>query len=99
MLNNYYTKYFMLFTTSGYACSVSPFEFIVTLFNYVRFQVCFQHLLRDPSMKLHLASCQFAFHYCFESLQQAETMIKNAASNLASGGYFILTIPDANYIM
>lgn len=62
-------------------------------------KVCFQSLLKDPTLKVQLVSCQFAFHYCFESLSQAETMIKNASANLATGGYFILTIPDANYIM
>ncbi|KAA0186648.1 hypothetical protein HAZT_HAZT008182 [Hyalella azteca] len=61
--------------------------------------VCFQSLLGDPTRRVHIVSCQFAFHYCFESLQQAETMVKNAASNLATGGFFLLTIPDANYIM
>lgn len=54
---------------------------------------------RDPSMKLNLVSCQFAFHYCFESLKQAECMIRNAAECLDTGGYFIGTIPDANDIM
>lgn len=49
----------------------------------------------DPSVELNLVSCQFAFHYCFESLQQAECMIKNAAECLRTGGYFIGTIPDA----
>lgn len=44
-------------------------------------------------------SCQFAFHYCFESLQQAECMIKNAAECLRTGGYFIGTIPDAYEIV
>ncbi|XP_018006695.1 mRNA cap guanine-N7 methyltransferase-like [Hyalella azteca] len=62
-------------------------------------KVCFQSLLGDPTRRVHIVSCQFAFHYCFESLQQAETMVKNAASNLATGGFFLLTIPDANYIM
>uniref|UniRef100_A0A2P2I394 mRNA cap guanine-N(7) methyltransferase n=1 Tax=Hirondellea gigas TaxID=1518452 RepID=A0A2P2I394_9CRUS len=70
-------------------------EFIVADCTKVRFQ----SLLRDPCMKVHIVSCQFAFHYCFESLRQAETMIKNATSSLSSGGYFILTIPDANFIM
>ncbi|XP_001655637.2 mRNA cap guanine-N7 methyltransferase-like [Aedes aegypti] len=54
---------------------------------------------RDPSIDLHLVSCQFAFHYCFESLKQAEFMLKNAAECLKEGGYFIGTIPDANEIM
>lgn len=53
----------------------------------------------DPSIELNLVSCQFAFHYCFESLKQAECMIRNAAECLRTGGYFIGTIPDANDIM
>ncbi|KAJ8953790.1 hypothetical protein NQ314_007212 [Rhamnusium bicolor] len=49
----------------------------------------------DPSMKLDLVSCQFAFHYGFESLPQAECMLRNASECLQPGGYFIGTIPDA----
>lgn len=54
---------------------------------------------KDPSIELNLVSCQFAFHYCFESLQQAECMVKNAAECLRTGGYFIGTIPDAYEIV
>lgn len=54
---------------------------------------------KDPSIELNMVSCQFAFHYCFESLKQAECMIRNAAECLRTGGYFIGTIPDANDIM
>uniref|UniRef100_A0A182QNZ8 mRNA cap guanine-N(7) methyltransferase n=1 Tax=Anopheles farauti TaxID=69004 RepID=A0A182QNZ8_9DIPT len=54
---------------------------------------------RDPSLKLHLVSCQFAFHYSFESFKQADCMMKNAAECLEEGFYFIGTIPDANEIM
>lgn len=46
-------------------------------------------------MKLDLVSCQFSFHYCFESLPQAECMLKNASECLKTGGYFIGTIPDS----
>lgn len=53
----------------------------------------------DPSMKLDLVSCQFAFHYSFESLPQAECMLQNAAECLQPGGFFIGTIPDANEIL
>ncbi|XP_018392844.1 PREDICTED: mRNA cap guanine-N7 methyltransferase [Cyphomyrmex costatus] len=49
----------------------------------------------DPSMQLDFVSCQFAFHYSFESLPQAECMIRNASESLKPGGYFIGTIPDA----
>lgn len=54
---------------------------------------------KDPSIELNLVSCQFAFHYCFESLKQAECMIRNAAECLRTGGYFIGSMPDANDIM
>lgn len=54
---------------------------------------------KDPSIELNLVSCQFAFHYCFESLQQAECMVKNAAECLRTDGYFIGTIPDAYEIV
>uniref|UniRef100_A0AAG5CNH7 mRNA cap guanine-N(7) methyltransferase n=1 Tax=Anopheles atroparvus TaxID=41427 RepID=A0AAG5CNH7_ANOAO len=54
---------------------------------------------RDPSTKLHLVSCQFAFHYSFESFKQADCMLKNAAECLEEGFYFIGTMPDANEIM
>ncbi|XP_060850550.1 mRNA cap guanine-N7 methyltransferase isoform X1 [Rhopalosiphum padi] len=56
-------------------------------------------LFKDSSMKLHLVSCQFAFHYCFESIQQAECMLKNVSENLISGGIFIGTIPNAREIV
>lgn len=46
-------------------------------------------------MKLDLVSCQFSFHYCFESLPQVECMLQNAAECLRAGGYFIGTIPDS----
>ncbi|KAJ4442161.1 hypothetical protein ANN_12027, partial [Periplaneta americana] len=54
---------------------------------------------KDPSMELDLVSCQFSFHYCFESLPQAECMLRNAAECLRPGGYFIGTIPDAYEIV
>uniref|UniRef100_A0A1A9VLX6 mRNA cap guanine-N(7) methyltransferase n=1 Tax=Glossina austeni TaxID=7395 RepID=A0A1A9VLX6_GLOAU len=54
---------------------------------------------KDPSLKLNLVSCQFAFHYSFESLTQADCMVRNAAECLKPGGFFIATIPDAYEIM
>ncbi|XP_015608861.1 mRNA cap guanine-N7 methyltransferase isoform X2 [Cephus cinctus] len=50
---------------------------------------------KDASVQLDFVSCQFAFHYSFESLQQAECMLRNASESLRPGGYFIGTIPDA----
>lgn len=57
------------------------------------------HHSSDPSIELNLVSCQFAFHYCFESPDQAEKMMKNVAECLKVNGYFIGTIPDAYEIM
>lgn len=59
------------------------------------FQVHLRTKFKDPSIQLDFVSCQFAFHYCFETLQQAECMMKNASECLKPGGYFIGTIPDA----
>ncbi|XP_076291863.1 RNA guanine-7 methyltransferase [Lasioglossum baleicum] len=49
---------------------------------------------KDPSIQFDLVSCQFALHYSFESLQQAECMLRNVSECLKTGGYFIGTIPD-----
>ncbi|KAK7084485.1 hypothetical protein SK128_013501 [Halocaridina rubra] len=55
--------------------------------------------MKAAEKKLDLVSCQFAFHYSFESLPQAETMLQNISENLKRGGYFCTTIPNANEIM
>ncbi|XP_059478329.1 mRNA cap guanine-N7 methyltransferase [Neocloeon triangulifer] len=64
---------------------------------------CTKELLKDKFVdkqaKFNLVSCQFAFHYCFESLQQANCMMQNAAEKLEIGGYFIGTIPNAYEIV
>jgi mRNA (guanine-N7-)-methyltransferase len=54
---------------------------------------------KDAEQQFDLVSCQFAFHYCFESLPQAECMLRNISENLRKGGYFIGTTPDSNDIM
>ncbi|KRZ59463.1 mRNA cap guanine-N7 methyltransferase, partial [Trichinella nativa] len=55
--------------------------------------------LAEPNVQFDLCSCQFSLHYAFGSLEQAEQMLRNACQNLKIGGYFIGTIPDANYIV
>jgi len=55
--------------------------------------------MKNENLKLDLVSCQFAFHYSFESLPQAEQMFANVSSNLCDGGFFIGTTTDANDIM
>lgn len=54
---------------------------------------------QNPSEKVQLVSCQFAFHYCFESFAQANLMVRNISDCLEENGYFICTIPNANEIM
>merc|ERR1719365_436679 len=54
---------------------------------------------KNPDQEFDLVSCQFAFHYCFESLPQADCMLRNASENLRKGGFFIGTTPDAHDIM
>ncbi|XP_026469214.1 mRNA cap guanine-N7 methyltransferase-like [Ctenocephalides felis] len=70
-------------------------EFIASDCTLIRLREQYQ----DPSVSLDLVSCQFAFHYCFETLPQAERMLQNASECLRPGGYFIGTIPNANEIM
>ncbi|XP_031221815.1 mRNA cap guanine-N7 methyltransferase isoform X2 [Mastomys coucha] len=50
---------------------------------------------RDPEMYFDVCSCQFACHYSFESLEQADTMLRNACGRLNPGGYFIGTTPNS----
>lgn len=54
---------------------------------------------RNQEQQFDLVSCQFALHYCFESLPQAECMLQNISENLKKGGFFIGTTPDSNDIM
>ncbi|KAJ7991992.1 hypothetical protein DPEC_G00289590 [Dallia pectoralis] len=51
--------------------------------------------LKDPEMMFDVTSCQFVYHYSFETQQQADLMLKNACEMLRPGGYFIGTTPDA----
>lgn len=52
-------------------------------------------LYKNPDIQFDVVSCQFAFHYCFESLAQTEVMLQNACECLKPGGYFIGTTPDS----
>ncbi|KAL0961683.1 hypothetical protein UPYG_G00330380 [Umbra pygmaea] len=51
--------------------------------------------LKDPEMLFDVTSCQFVYHYSFETQQQADLMLRNACERLRPGGYFIGTTPDA----
>ncbi|XP_017285114.1 mRNA cap guanine-N7 methyltransferase [Kryptolebias marmoratus] len=51
--------------------------------------------LDDPEMMFNICSCQFVYHYSFESEQKADMMLRNACERLKPGGFFIGTTPDA----
>lgn len=56
-------------------------------------------LYKDKNVTFDIVSCQFAFHYCFESVEQADCMLRNITRRLKKGGYFIGTTTDANDIV
>ncbi|XP_059206732.1 mRNA cap guanine-N7 methyltransferase [Centropristis striata] len=51
--------------------------------------------LEDPELEFDICSCQFVYHYSFESEQKADMMLRNACERLKPGGFFIGTTPDA----
>ncbi|XP_047460133.1 mRNA cap guanine-N7 methyltransferase isoform X2 [Mugil cephalus] len=51
--------------------------------------------LDDKELMFDICSCQFVYHYSFESEQKADTMLRNACERLKPGGFFIGTTPDA----
>ncbi|VDP85580.1 unnamed protein product [Echinostoma caproni] len=51
--------------------------------------------MRNQQGRFDLVSCQFSFHYAFESMKQARTFLANVSHSLHPGGYFIATIPNA----
>lgn len=64
---------------------------------------CTRERIRDHLSKADLlfdmTSCQFSFHYCFESYEQARMMVQNASESLKIGGIFCGTIPDSTEVM
>lgn len=64
---------------------------------------CTKETLRDkyldPSINFDVVSCQFGFHYSFESLAQARRMLSNISECIKPDGYFFGTIPNANEIV
>ena len=49
----------------------------------------------SAATQFDLVSCQFSFHYSFESYEQADMMVRNACECLKPGGYFIGTTPNS----
>ena len=58
-------------------------------------QIRLKDKYKDPNMKFDLTSCQFSYHYSFESYPQAEMMLRNACECLKPGGLFIGTTPNS----
>lgn len=59
---------------------------------------CSKELLSEKlesSELFDICSCQFVFHYSFESEAKADMMLRNACERLKPGGFFIGTTPDA----
>ncbi|XP_057687913.1 mRNA cap guanine-N7 methyltransferase [Corythoichthys intestinalis] len=48
-----------------------------------------------PDLTFDICSCQFVYHYSFESEAKANMMLRNACERLKPGGFFIGTTPDA----
>lgn len=44
-------------------------------------------------------SCQFALHYSFETEARARGLLLNISERLKPHGYFICTVPNANWIV
>ena len=61
-------------------------------------KVDLETVYEDKNVTFDIVSCQFAFHYCFESIEQANVMLKNVSQRLRPGGFFIGSTPDANEI-
>jgi len=46
-----------------------------------------------------VVSCQFAFHYCFETEARTRMMLENVSTRLKPGGWWIGTTTDANVLV
>ncbi|KAI7854631.1 guanine-N(7)-methyltransferase domain-containing protein [Circinella umbellata] len=63
---------------------------------------CYKELIAPklhPNLQFDAVSMQFCLHYAFETEEKARTMLENVSSRLRSGGRFIGTMPDANWIV
>ena len=54
--------------------------------------------IRDRE-RVDMVSVQFVLHYSFESVAQAETMLRNVSENLTVGGFWIGTTTDADQLV
>jgi SAM-dependent methyltransferase len=63
------------------------------------FAVSLEEILEEEEAPFDVCSCQFALHYSWVSEQRARLALRNAASVLKPGGFFIGTLPDANVLV
>lgn len=54
---------------------------------------------RLKNVLVDLTVIQFAYHYSFETIEQATKMLENASRNLREGGYLVGTTVNANKVM
>lgn len=59
---------------------------------------CFSNEL-NLKRQFDIVSCQFTFHYCFESEKNVEIALDNIARHLKCGGRVLLTIPSKQEIL
>eukprot|EP00455_Lapot_gusevi_P006616 TRINITY_DN12823_c0_g1_i3.p1 TRINITY_DN12823_c0_g1~~TRINITY_DN12823_c0_g1_i3.p1 ORF type:complete len:364 (-),score=47.91 TRINITY_DN12823_c0_g1_i3:226-1317(-) len=63
---------------------------------------CFEARLSSviaPEIHFDLVSCQFAWHYAFESEARLHMALRNVSEKLKPGGYFVGTMPDSNILV
>ncbi|KAL6122807.1 hypothetical protein NUSPORA_00065 [Nucleospora cyclopteri] len=53
----------------------------------------------DLERKFDLISCQFAFHYCFRSMEEYKITVENISRHLAVRGKFLITTPDSEEVL
>lgn len=94
---------YLIITGAFWVFVVSSHTLSFTLKRHKRltnsFDLCMQEVLSekldDPELMFDICSCQFVYHYSFESEQKADMMLRNACKRLKPGGFFIGTTPDA----
>ncbi|KAJ2845365.1 mRNA cap guanine-N7 methyltransferase [Coemansia erecta] len=58
-----------------------------------------ENTLQPPDYQADIISAQFCLHYAFESESKVRQMLHNVSSHLRTGGTFVITIPNANWLM
>ena len=53
----------------------------------------------EEGLWFDFVSCQFAFHYSFETYPRALRMMRNAAERMKPGSYFLGTVPDDSVLV